>query len=58
MFAIGFAADRGAKARSLASLADGTVIPLVPTVSFRLAFNPKWRSAWAQKRAAFWPPVS
>lgn len=40
VFAIGFAADQGAKAWALAYLADGTVIPILPTASFRLAFNP------------------
>lgn len=40
VFAVGFAADQSAKAWALANLADGTVIPIVPTVSLQLAFNP------------------
>lgn len=40
VFALGFAADQGAKAWALAYLGDSAQIPLLPTVSFRLAFNP------------------
>lgn len=40
VFALGFAVDQGAKALALTYLADGTAIPLLPTLSFRLAFNP------------------
>lgn len=40
VFAAGFTLDQLTKAWALTALADGTVIPLFPTVSFRLAFNP------------------
>lgn len=40
VFAAGFAFDQLTKLWALSSLADGTEIELLPSVSFRLAFNP------------------
>ncbi|WP_294179140.1 signal peptidase II [uncultured Schumannella sp.] len=40
IFAAGIAADQLTKSWALSALADGAAIPLLPTVSLRLAFNP------------------
>lgn len=40
VFAAGFAFDQSTKLWALAALSDGTEIELLPSVSFRLAFNP------------------
>lgn len=40
VFGAGLAADRLTKSWALSTLADGTAITLIPTVSLRLAFNP------------------
>lgn len=40
VFVAGFAADQLSKSWALTALTDGATIPLLPTVSLRLAFNP------------------
>ncbi|MET0715100.1 MAG: hypothetical protein ABWY57_09320, partial [Mycetocola sp.] len=40
VFALGFTFDQVIKLSALSALADGTAIELLPSVSFRLAFNP------------------
>lgn len=40
VFTAGLSADHLTKVWALNSLADGLVVPLLPTISFRLAFNP------------------
>ena len=40
IFTAGIAADQLTKSWALSALADGAAIPLLPTVSLRLAFNP------------------